>query len=306
MGPVFIVGCDRSGTTLLRLMLVKSPVLHIPAETRFLTSLKKKSRVYGDFAQAYRRRTFVNDLKSNKATSTTYTFPAFKLTEEEAEKALAGAAPTNYPGAAAALFAASAHKVNKKRWGDKTPKQVSDILWLARAFPNAQFIHVIRDGRDVAASILKAGWTKDAFEAAYYWVKQVQAGRKAGLSLGDERYREVRYEKLIAQPEATLKKLCDWLHIEYTGEMLKYYKDSHAVIPKEHASLFELADKPLESSRVYAWKRNLSKWKIGVFESTQSSLLKELGYEVTGTKVPLWWRSFFALKKIIYKKRKKS
>ena len=306
MGPVFVVGCDRSGTTLLRLMLIQSPDLHIPAETRFLARLKKKSRVYGDFSQAFRRRRFVNDLKNNKATTTTYTFPAFKLTEKEAEKALAEAAPTNFPGAARALFDASARKNDKKRWGDKTPKQVSDILWLARAFPNAQFIHIIRDGRDVAASILKAAWTKDVFHAAYYWVKQVQEGRKAGLSLGKERYCEVRYEQLVTHPEETLKDLCDWLHLEYVSEMLKYYKNSHAVIPKEHVSLFKLADKPLDRSRVRAWKGNLSKWKIGVFESVQAPLLKELGYEVIGAKVPVWWRFYFAFKKILYRRHRKS
>jgi hypothetical protein len=296
--PVFIVGCDRSGTTLLRLMLNQSPILHIPQESKFLVALHKNQELYGDFTQAYQRWFFIRDLQTNQATSKTFTFPIFNLTQEEAEANLAKAAPTNFAGAAATMFSTSALKYNKQRWGDKTPHQIQNIPFLAQAFPDAKFIHVIRDGRDVAVSIRKAGWRGGKIlEIARYWKKQVEAGRSAGVLLGTNRYFEVFYEQLIEQPETTLKNLCNWLELEYTPQMLKYYVTANENIPKEHSNLFELTNKPLDTSRVYAWKRQLSHQEVAEFESVTSELINTLGYKLSGAKIPLWQQFFTGIKK---------
>jgi hypothetical protein len=288
--PVFIVGCDRSGTTLLRLMLNQSPILHIPQESRFLVALHKNQELYGDFTQSYQRWFFIRDLQTNQATSKTFTFPIFNLTLEEAEASLVKAAPTNFAGAAATIFTASALKCNKQRWGDKTPHQIQHLPFLAQAFPDAKFIHVIRDGRDVAVSIRNAGWRGGKIlEIARYWKKQVEAGRSAGVLLGADRYFEVFYEQLIEQPETTLKSLCNWLEIEYTPQMLNYYVTAHDNIPKEHSNLFELTNKPLDTSRVYAWKRQLSHQEVADFESVTDELLNTLGYKLSGVRIP-WWK----------------
>ncbi|MDE5117369.1 MAG: sulfotransferase, partial [Trichodesmium sp. St2_bin2_1] len=177
--PIFIVGCERSGNTLLRLILNQSPVLYIPSESGFLDKLRKQQELYGDFTELHQRWFFIRDLQTNKATSKTHSFPIFKLTLEEAEVAIAETAPTNYSGAAFALFQAATRKQGKQYWGDKTPRYIFDIPWLAEAFPQAKFIHIIRDGRDVASSLIKAGWVNNFVKAAYYWQKKVEAGISA-------------------------------------------------------------------------------------------------------------------------------
>jgi hypothetical protein len=288
--PIFIVGCDRSGTTLLRLMLNQSPVLYITPETKFLTSLKQNQAIYGDFTQSYQRYFLIRDLQTNQATSKTFTFPIFGLTIVETEQAIATVAPTNFAIAAQAIFQASVIKKNKQRWGDKTPHQVKHINSLAKSFPNAQFIHVIRDGRDVAISMRKAGWLKGNMLAiAQYWQQQVQAGISAGRSLDNNknRYYEMYYEQLVQQPEATLKDLCAWLHLEYTPQMLEYYRDADTHIQPEHSNLFELNRKPIDASRAYAWKSQLSHQDIADFESIAGNLLSALGYELNGAKISL-------------------
>lgn len=288
--PIFIVGCDRSGTTLLRLMLNKSPVLFIAPETKFLQPLQQNKAVYGDFTQPEQRYFFIRDLQTNRATSKTFTFPIFGLTVGEAESALAQVAPTDFPGAAQAIYAAAAAKKNKQRWGDKTPHQVQDISFLAEAFPDAQFIHMIRDGRDAGMSIRKAGWLDGNFlKIAQYWQKQVEAGITAGRSLenSNSRYYEVYYEQLLQQPEATLRDLCTWLNLEYTPQMLEYYRDADSHIQPEHSNLFKLNQKPIDSSRAYAWKSKLSQQDIADFESVAANLLQSLGYELTGAKISL-------------------
>ena len=288
--PVFIVGCDRSGTTLLGMMLNQSPMLHITPETKFLMALKDNQELYGDFQEAYQRYFFIRDLQTNKATAKTFTFQVLGLNIAEAETILKQAAPTNFYGASQAIFKASAAEKNKQRWGDKTPHQVRDIATLARAFPDAQFVHIIRDGRDVAMSIRKAGWLKGNMLAiAEYWQKQVSAGISAGRNLHDSqaRYYEVYYEQLLQQPEATLKDLCSWLDLEYTPQMLEYYRDASSYIQPEHSNLFKLNQKPLDASRAYAWKNKMSKADRADFESVAQKLLSELGYELSGTKISL-------------------
>lgn len=286
--PVFIVGCDRSGTTLLRLMLNQSRVLYITPETEFLTTLNRDRELYGDFSQAYQRYFFIRDLQTNKATAKTFTFQAFDLTIAEAETALKEAAPTDFFGASKAILKASAAKKNRQRWGDKTPHQVRDITILARAFPDAQFVHMIRDGRDAAISIRKAGWLHGNMLAiAEYWQKQVSAGISAGKKLKDsqDRYYEVYYEQLLQQPETTLKNLCSWLKLEYSPQMLEYHRDANSNIQPEYSNLFKLNHKPLDASRAYAWKHKMSSSDRADFESIARELLQELGYELSGTKI---------------------
>ena len=288
--PIFIVGCDRSGTTLLRLMLNQSPSLYITPETEFLAVMQSKAAIYQDFSQPYQRYFFIRDLQTNRATAKTFTFPILGLTVAEAENAIARVAPTNFAGAAEAIFQAVAAKKNKPRWGDKTPHQVENIAWLAQTFPDAYFVHTIRDGRDVAMSMRKAGWLNgEMLKIARYWQQRVESGINAGKSLNQEkrRYYEVYYEQLIQEPEATLKDLCAWLHLEYTPQMLEYYRDAASNIQPEHNNLFELNHQPVDASRAYAWKSKLPKQDLADFESIAADLLGKLGYELSGAKVSL-------------------
>lgn len=288
--PIFIVGCERSGNTLLRLMLNQSPILHIPSESGFLDKLRKQEELYGDFTKSHQRWFFIRDLQTNKATSKTYSFPVFKLTVEEAEVALAQAAPTNYPGAVSALFKATAHKYGKEQWGDKTPRYIFNIPWLAEAFPQAKFIHIIRDGRDVASSIIRAGWVNNFVKAAYYWREKVEAGISAGETLEKQRYYELQYEQLVITPEETMKNLCNWLGLEYFPGMLQQHENAANYISGDW-HLHKMVAKPIDASRAYVWKKQLSKRQIADFESVAGDLLQRFDYEIIGAKVPFYLRA---------------
>ena len=115
--PVFVVGSDRSGTTLLRLMLNANPALHIPKTSRFLPGLRDRQESYGDFTQPQQRWFFIRDLQSNWATPAWTTFSIFELSSSQAEDEIRLSAPTDLAGAIAALFRASARLRKKSRWG---------------------------------------------------------------------------------------------------------------------------------------------------------------------------------------------
>ncbi len=285
--PVFIVGCDRSGTTLLSLILSQSSDLHVTLESGFIPDLYKNISDYGDFDTAKNRWYFLRDLQTIKATSKTIAFDIFELSEEDAEKALHKAAPTDYAGAIDALFRMTAKINGKTRWGNKTPKYVLHIPLLNTLFPNAKIIHIIRDPRDVAASILKAGWTSTIKEAALYWNKRVNAGLK-GRSLGDNIYYELKYESLLKKPKVEIKNICDWLEIDFQEDIVdRYREDENRSSIIEHNNLFDLIGKPIDASRAYAWKKSMRKADFAEIEEVNKDLIKKLNYEITNVTIPV-------------------
>jgi hypothetical protein len=213
----------------------------------------------------------------------------------EAETAIAERAPTDFAGAAAALFEASARKHGKSRWGDKTPHYVRHIEWLSGAFPEAQFIHMIRDGRDVARSRVEAGFTSSMRRSALHWKEEVQKGREAGADLPPARYRELFYEDLVREPRPTLREVCEWIDLEFTEEMLHFAREGDASIPDEHEHLHENVHQPIDESRAQAWTRSLAARDVADVEEAAGDLLTDLGYELKGARVPLWLRGLRAL-----------
>jgi len=291
MRPIFIGGCDRSGTTMLRLMLIQSPELHMPGETAFLPVMQDQAEEYGDFSEPHQRWFFVRDLQKFQATTRNSAFEVFEISPQEAEAEIASNAPTDYPGAAAAVYSAMARKKGKTRWGDKTPTNVMHMEYLSRAYPYAKFVHIIRDPRDVTASIRKAGWMHNYRTAAATWKLRVETGQRVGAQLGNNVYREIRYEALVEKPEEELRALCEWLDLEYSPAMIDFHKNSMKSMPKQYESLFEKAKRPADASRVYAWKRGMPRKNIADVESVAGSLMVELGYPLTHARIALWTRA---------------
>lgn len=284
--PVFVVGCDRSGTTLLGLLLNQSPDLYMTLESGFIPDLYRKREVYENFSDAKHRWYLIRDLQTARATSRTSAFSIFDLTDDQAENVLSLTAPTDYAGAVSALFRSTAEKNGKARWGNKTPRYVLHLKLLAELFPGAAFIHIIRDPRDVARSIMKAGWTSSLEQAAGMWRKRVGKGIE-GRSLGKDRYYELKYESLLSNPERVLKQLYDWLDIEYPGDVLESYREDGYRVKKEHRELHKLVGKPIDKSRAFAWKRTMSKADIAEVEHLNRTLIRELNYEESKLSVPV-------------------
>ncbi|MEL7835183.1 sulfotransferase [Fodinibius sp. Rm-B-1B1-1] len=285
--PVFVLGCDRSGTTLLSLLLSQSPDLHMTLESGFIPDLYPKKDSYGDFSTSKQRWFFIRDLQTTNATSNTIAFDIFELTDKQAEQSIREAAPTDYAGAINALFSKTAEQKGKSRWGNKTPKYVHNIDLLVDLFPDAKIIHILRDPRDVAASIKKVGWTHTIKEAAQFWNDRVSDGLE-GRTLGEDSYYELKYESLLKQPDQTLKNLYDWLNIDFSEEVVdQYQEDRDRMSVEKHKDLFDLIGKPIDPSRAYAWKKSMSKADIAEIEQVNRELIQKLDYELCDYYIPL-------------------
>ena len=273
LGPIFIIGMGRSGTTLLRSMLHNHPRIAIPYETHFIGRYAERADEFGDLELEANRRRLVDDILSE---------PMIKMWDyvPRAEQILARTGVWTMAGVVDAVFRVYAESKRKVRWGDKSDN--TDCLpAINDLFPDAQFIHIIRDGRDVARSVIKLPWgPNDIIEAASWWNDYVWVARRMGAILGKERYIEVRYEDLVADPVTELQRLCRFLRELYAPEMLEYHSHAEGLVPEARKSQHYNIDAPPLKSRAYAWKREMSTTDAKLFSRYAHRMLRELGYEI--------------------------
>lgn len=271
----FVVGCGRSGTTLLRSMLDSHPTMAIPPETYFTLRLAENRRLYeepGGFATGL----FLDDL------GRTGGFRRMGMSPDALRERLAAHPPETYAGAIRSVYREYASSRGKARYGDKTPIYILHLPLLSSLFPEARFVHIIRDGRDVTRSFMDGGWADRIEDGALYWRLQVRRGRRAGSRLGPKRYREIRYEDLIDDPASTLSWICSFLDLEYDPQMLRYEETarqwtSTSRNPDRHRNLLREPTKGLRD-----WRTQMSPEELAVAEHLIGDLLAELGYELGG------------------------
>ena len=210
---VFVVGCGRSGTTVLRTVLDSHPDLAVSHEGRFVAPLGLRRARY-ERPEGFATDRLIADLTADRAVRTNLEFD-----EDDVRAALAGPAPEGFPDAVRRIFAHYAEVRGKSRYGDKFPGYVLRMDLLAGMFPEARFVHIVRDGRDVALSY-RAIAPADAVTLAFDWRSRVSAGRAAGATLGPARYQEVRYEDLVTDPRPTVEGLCGFLDLAFDPAML--------------------------------------------------------------------------------------
>lgn len=280
--PFFIVGVGRSGTTLLRLMLNSHPDLAIPYETHFLTNYIRKIAHYEPLDNRQNVEMLVKDMLNEELLKQWDVVPSHVDIMSSLPSTVSLADVID------AIYSFYAHAHGKKRWGDKSD-YLGKMHEINQVFAKTQFIHIIRDGRDVANSVMKMSWgPRDIIEAAEWWSEYVRLGRSMGLMLPKNRYLEVRYEDLVLQPEETLSRVSDFLGEPYAPEMLDFYKNSDSLIPESRKSQHYNADSPLQSSRTFAWKKSMSKSDVNLFESYARDQLNAFGYEIVSQDLPVW------------------
>jgi hypothetical protein len=182
------------------------------------------------------------------------------------------------------LYAVYAEERGKPRWGDKTPMYMQNLRLLERLFPDARFVHLIRDGRDAALSFLSMPrgivtetWMHPGTPAdfACQWRTEVAAARKLGRRVGP-RYLEVRYEELVGDVEGVLRRVCEFAELEYEPAMADYAGNVD-VSAKPHQQ--RLMQPPTQGVR--DWRTQMPPSDVQAFERVAGDLLRELGYETS-------------------------
>lgn len=280
----FIVGVGRSGTTLLRLMLDAHPEMAIPPETHFAVRLVKRFE-----------ENRLDAGETSEWIASKNRWGDFGLDAAELETRLESHRHLAAGDVLRDFFALYAERHGKTRWGDKTPIYVRQMRLLERAVPEAHFVHMIRDGRDVTLSVWdRVGKEKDAVKMARLWKRRIRKARQQAEKLGH--YIEVRYEDLILETELTLRRVAGFVELEWDGAMLRYHEQSAERMAEMDRALpalasgrerpgerrleaFKLTSEPPQKGRVDRWRTQMDPSDVVAFEATAGDLLEELGYE---------------------------
>lgn len=268
----FIVGCGRSGTTLLRAMLDSHGALAIPPESYFVVPALRAGGSTRTLTPA----------QVETLLETVLAFPSFaewRLSPEEVREQVRAARPETAAELVRTLYRGYAEQQGKQHYGDKTPYHVRHLDLLAGAFPDARFVHLIRDGRDVAASLVKSHFGASRLpEGALQWRRHVEEGRTAGRRLSAERYHEVRYEDLVATPDETLASVTGFLGLEYDSSMLAYHERADALLGgMRRVDHLQGIHRPVKA--VSDWRTHMTHGDVVLFDLLAGDLAADLGYE---------------------------
>jgi hypothetical protein len=285
----FVVGLTRSGTTLLRMMLDAHRELAVPPETHFVPDVIKAARGGGGIDEVLAAFT------GNR------TWGDFGIEEGELrERLIDRGGDSDAAEALRAFFTIYAEHQGKPRWGEKTPAYMLSIQRIGRTLPESRFIHLIRDGRDVALSQTARAINEQPPppEQAARWVKRIRKAREQAAALKGPRYVEARYEDLVRDPETTLRRICEFVELPWDPGMLSYHERAAERLSEMAGSLraegshaeqeagYRIENhapttKPPDPAKLDKWRREMSEEDLRGYDAVAGDMLRELGYEVT-------------------------
>jgi hypothetical protein len=269
MSPVFVVACQRSGSTMLGAMLGAHPDIVCLPEAQFIGELLPNGasdpvdpvRLIDAIERHWRFRIWGFDL--------------------------AGARPAAgelRPCFGAAIdwlvrrYAAHVGKPQARFWVEQQPGHIQRIWHLAAHFADCRFLHLVRDGRAVAASLMACDWGPNRIlAAAKFWQERVAIGLAAELALGPERIRRVGFEALLHEPEAALGGIARFLGLRFDVATLR---PTGLQLPGFAFFDHRLVGSDIERERATAWTGQLSSRAVEIFEAQTGDLLPLLGYEL--------------------------
>jgi len=274
---LFVVGCPRSGTTLLQRMLDGHPQLAVANDTHFIP------KAIGQVDPGVNPPMTPELLQAVREYQR---FPRLGLPEAAVDSAAENA--RTYSQFVSALYAAFAQMHDKPLGGEKTPDYVRELPRLHALFPWAKIIHLVRDGRDVALSALE--WARERkgpgrFElwaaqpvavCALWWRWQVSTGRQDGANLPRDCYREIQYEDLVSQPEESLRALADFLELPFSPRMVAFYEGK----TRPQSGLSAKSAWLPATRGLRDWRTQMGEKDAALFEALAGDVLGELGYEL--------------------------
>jgi hypothetical protein len=280
----FIVGCPRSGTTLLQRLVDAHPQMAVTPETHWIPRWFHKRP--GKLQDGLVTKQFLRKLIA---------YPRFLelgIDPLELKKMIKGGKRVPYDH-----FISKVYDLYGQRWGklivgDKTPGYARELPTLHLLWPEARFVHLIRDGRDVCLSILnwerakswKVGegaarfrtWAQDPVgTSALWWEWHVRLAREAGEHLGGGLYYELRYESLVAHPKDECRALCEFLGVPYDDHMVQSYQERAISCPGQDAKHPWMPITP----GLRDWQSQMPPEAIERFEAVSRAMLDELGYQ---------------------------
>jgi hypothetical protein len=284
MNPfVFIVGCARSGTTMLQRMMNAHPQMAIIHETHWIPVVFRER--IGLTPEGIVTSKIVPKLLEHERFRKRFTKAG--IGRVELEGILNAHETMSFADFVSRIFDLYGILQRKRLVGDKTPRYVQNVHTLHALWPEARFVHLIRDGRDVCLSAINwderaaklaarfSTWSEHPVTtAAMWWKWRVRLGREAGETLGTALYHELRYEQLVEHPAEECARLCGFLGVPYDEAMLRFHEGRTKDAPELSAKRSWLPITP----GLRDWRTQMAPGDIERFEAAAGDLLDELEY----------------------------
>ena len=273
--PVFIVGCPRSGTSFLyHLLLSAGNFAEFHTQMNVYDVLEP---IYGDLGVKKNRHPAIGEWLRSKAFQVSGLDA--QLIEAKILHECRGASDF-----LRIIMEEIARKQGVDRWIDSTPTNVPHMLRIHEDFPEAYFVHIIRDPRDVVLSLDKRGWTRplpwdkkrSLLAGGLYWEWIVRKGRQLGAKLGPK-YLEVRYEGLVLEPGKNLAAIGEFIDHDLNYERIR---EASVGSVKNPLTSFTEDLQQGQFSPVGRWKSKFPAEQLAQFEGLVGRYMRELGYTV--------------------------
>ncbi|MQA77080.1 MAG: sulfotransferase [Streptosporangiales bacterium] len=266
---------------MLQLMLHAHPRLAVPPETRFVERTYFARRTFGDLRDPDSRRRLAESIVRPADTR----FAHLRLDADEVTERIVAAPPT-VGSACAAVFEAYAERFGRPRWGDKRPGYHNVVPVLRRMFPDAVFVHLLRDGRDCVASLKRASWwRRSTYGSIVSWMDATRNAGHAARTLPSDAFHELRYEDLVADPPRVLAELCDFLGEDYDEAMTRPRDLAGVAVPTRKMRV-EGTLRDVSTASIGNWRQVLDPWEVELCEAVMGDRLSGLGYELSGAARP--------------------
>lgn len=278
--PIFIVGANRSGTTLLRLILNAHPRIAIPDELIYF-----ESRLAGVPIEKWRTPDLSPDAYEDVVDRFLKTCrQSLEGLDHSALRArILDGRPTFRRPYRCALEAWARHH-DKPRWGEKTPGNLFYADILLEMFPTAQFVFVVRDPRAGVASMQRVGFFPDDVVFNALSRRKYDTTGRALLTkhVPASQRTTVRYEDLVQRPEATTRSICAFLDESFSRAMLDFHRDADQYMKDEAEERYNsAATQPITDDRVDAWTDRLTDDQVAVIEWICRDIMQDFGYART-------------------------
>lgn len=242
--PVFLVGSERSGTTLLRLMLDHHPEIAFQEEFEYAVVQISETREWPP----------IDEYHAALSTDRVFQWSGFAIDPN-----------LHYPQLVNSFLLQKRQRARKRLVGATVHFHFHKLPWL---WPDAKFIHLIRDGRDVSRSVIQFGWAGNMWAASAWWLEAEQLWEQMVKTLSPDQWIDVKYETLIRESVPTLTRICKFLGVSYDERMFEYAR----------TSTYELPDPGL----LEQWRRKCSEEEIQLAESRIGDMLTARGYQLSG------------------------
>lgn len=269
---IFIIGSPRSGTNLLRVMLGQLPSIAAPHPPHIIHRLMPLIPTYGDLRQNF------SWLVEDACRLVELNYVQWEGVELNPKDIIKRCSQPNLLAVAGAIYDTYASAWGKTGWCNKSMYNVNYAGEIAEFFSDAKFIYMYRDGRDVALSNRKGIVGEKHY---YYLAKDWHNTQQLALRFRDrnERCKSVSYEELVSQPEQTCQSLCEFLNVEYTPQMMEFYRSDESRLSASSSSILGNIAKPLMSNNIRKFVKQTKEEDLRIFESVAGESLDALGYE---------------------------